>query len=626
MEQNLLWKRLGSMSSRELTVLASELRRIITETVAANGGHLSSNLGTVELTIALYRVFDPESDYIIWDTGHQAYAHKLLTGRYDSFHSLRRMNGISGFLRRSESPFDVFGAGHVGTAIAAGLGIEAALQKGSERSVVAVVGDGAMTSGNSLEALNQIDHLKSSIKVVLNDNGMSISKNVGRLSSVLNEMRLKRLYRSIKGDVKDTLELMRLDGVESVISRIKTGLKQTILGANLFEDMGLNYIGPVDGHDIKELESVFAAVKDFAEPFLVHVVTNKGRGVDYAERDSITFHSIGSFDPETGDIHASNQISYSEVFGETMKAIAEKDSRVCGITAAMPDGTGLSVMSRKFPERVHDLGITEQLCATYAAGMATQGMKPVFAVYSTFLQRAFDQVIHDICIQRLPVLFCVDRAGIVGNDGPTHNGVFDIAFLSMTPNMTVLCPSSLQDLADTLYTLLLCEELKGPIAVRYPRCQESGDAASIVSMMKRINLHRWQKLVGGRGIAVLATGSMVAPAVKAGTDEEAAVFDCRSVKPLDEQTLLSLARNFDAIVTIEEGILHGGFGSSVTMALNEIAYEGIVRNIGIDDCFSDHGSRNEILSLLSLDYTGLRRQIRKIRGELCAHNHRIRKD
>ncbi len=624
MAESPLFKRLGSLSRRELTVLASELRRIVTDTVARNGGHLSSNLGTVELTIALYRVFDPGRDIVIWDTGHQAYTHKLLTGRYDRFSTLRQYGGISGFLRRSESPFDVFGAGHVGTAIAAALGIEGALDKNEERSVVAVIGDGAMTAGSSLEALNQVEQVGSRIKIVLNDNGMSIGKNVGRLSSVLSDLRLKRLYRSLKGDVKETLETMKLDNIESLLSRLKNGLKQTILGVNIFEDLGLNYIGPIDGHNMKELEAVFGAVKDFDEPFLIHVATTKGFGIEYAEEDSTTFHSIGSFDAETGEPKQSDSVSYSMVFGETMKSIAEKDSRVHVITAAMPDGTGLRGFLEKYPTRTHDLGITEQLCATYAAGMATMGHKAVFAVYSTFLQRAFDQVIHDICLQDLPVILCIDRAGIVGNDGPTHNGIFDIAFLSMIPNMRVLCPSSLQDLADTLYTVLLCDQLKGPVAIRYPKCSEKADPQSIISMMKRVNLQRWCGLKHGEGVAILATGSMVTPSLRVADEERMALYDCRNIKPLDESSLADIAAHFDAVVTVEEGILHGGFGSAVNRMLNDMEYRGIVRNIGIEDRFSDHGSRSEVLSSLALDYPGLRRQIRKIRGELCAHNHRIR--
>ncbi|MCD6159989.1 MAG: 1-deoxy-D-xylulose-5-phosphate synthase [Kosmotoga sp.] len=627
--QEPLFKKIKNYSYQELKIFAGEIRDYIKSVVAKNTGHLSSNLGTVEFTLALYRVFDPDEDIIIWDTGHQAYTHKLLTGRYNEFETLRQKGGISGFLKREESEYDVFGAGHVGTGIPAALGIERALSMANEKkNIVVVIGDGALTSGISLEAINQIKQLGSKLKIVLNDNAMSISKNVGALSITLTDLRLNPVYREIKEDIKGTLETMHMKRLENLLSRIKDGIKHTFLGDNVFEDFGLNYVGPVDGHNIKEMEDIFKTVKEFDEAFLIHVVTQKGKGLEYAEKDPTKFHSVSKIDPETGEkIYNDSLITYSKVFGNVITKLAEKDTRIVAITAAMPDGTGLTEFAQKYPGRFYDLGITEQLCATFAGGLSVKGAKPIFAVYSTFLQRAYDQLIHDIALQKLPVIFAVDRAGIVGHDGATHNGVFDIAYLNTIPNMKILAPSNLQELANIFYSLLLYEELTGPVAVRYPRQSEYGILSEIVENISKINPWKWEKLIEGREkIAILATGSMVQPAREIAAKYGLNMYNCRAIKPLDINALDMILKDNKLIVTIEEGIRLGGFGSSVMLYASSKNYNGRFHIMGIDDKFSEHGSRMEILKDHGLDFEGIESTIKKLRGEMNAYNYGIRKD
>ncbi|ACR80789.1 MULTISPECIES: 1-deoxy-D-xylulose-5-phosphate synthase [Kosmotoga] len=623
-----LYKKIKGYSYPELEILAEEFRNYIANVVSKNTGHLASNLGTIELTFALYRVFDPEKDIIIWDTGHQAYSHKLLTGRFKAFKTLRQRHGISGFTKRDESKYDVFGAGHVGTAIPAALGIEQALKlRNEKRNIVVVVGDGALTSGISLEALNQIRELSSKIKIVVNDNGMSISRNVGSLSTKLNEFRLNPIYRELKEDLKSALETMRLSKIENILSKLKSGVKHSLLGGNIFEDLGLNYIGPINGHNIREMEGLFKMVKNFDEPFLIHVVTKKGAGLDYAEKDPTTFHSVSRIDPETGQkITQTNMVSYSRVFGSVLAKLGELDPRIVAVTAAMPDGTGLAEFARKFPERFFDLGITEQLCTTFAAGIATKNLKPVFAVYSTFLQRSFDQLIHDVALQRLPVVFAIDRAGIVGRDGPTHNGIFDIAYLSMIPNMRVLAPSNLQELANIVCTILSDEEISGPIAIRYPRQSEIANLEEILNSMMKINVWKWEKLFDGKEVAILAVGSMVSPAKQVAEKHGYTLYNCRSVKPLDEVTLAEVLKKHDLVVCIEEGVKIGGFGSSVMLYASDHGFSTRVVAMGVEDRFSEHGSREEILSELFLDSRGIEKRIFELRGERNANNDRVRKD
>ncbi|MDD3681582.1 MAG: 1-deoxy-D-xylulose-5-phosphate synthase [Mesotoga sp.] len=626
MNEQPLFRRLKDYSYTQLEVLAGEIRDTITRVVSSNTGHLASNLGTVELTIALYRVFDPDEDIIIWDTGHQAYTHKLLTGRFGSFGSLRKKGGISGFLNRKESPYDFFGAGHVGTALPAAMGIEQAENIfRNAKNIVVVAGDGALTSGLALEALNQMKDIGSKIKVVVNDNGMSIGKNVGSLSSSLAELRLNPVYREMKGDLKNALETMRLGSLEQFLSKIKSGLKASILGGNIFEDMGLNYVGPVKGHDFQELEAVFSAVKQLPEPFFVHIVTKKGKGLEYAESNPTRFHSVSRIDPENGEkISRNGELTYSEVFGNVLTELAKKDPSISAITAAMPDGTGLAGFAAKHTARFFDLGITEQLCTTFASGMAAAGTKPVFAVYSTFLQRALDQLIHDVALQDLPVLFAIDRAGIVGQDGATHNGIFDISFLSMIPNMQILAPSSLKELANMIFTLFTEKWMDHPTAIRYPRETELQNIEEIVSNMRKMDPFKWEKVIDGKETAILATGSMVSRSREAALLNGCALFNCRSIKPLDKAALGKIFADYDLIVTVEEGIMSGGFGSNVALEASRQNYNGRIDIIAIEDRFSSHGTREEVLNELGLDARGIENRISKLRGEKNASNYRIR--
>lgn len=604
------------------------MRTYITSTVSSNTGHLASNLGTIELTIALYRVFDPEKDIIIWDTGHQSYTHKLLTGRYESFATLRQKRGISGFPRRIESKFDIFGTGHTGTSIAAALGIEKAMSlKKDARNIIVVIGDGAMTSGMSLEALNQLKSLDSRIRIIMNDNGMSIGKNVGSMASIMSEIRLSTGYRDFKEEFKSVLSSIKLEKLESFLSRIKNSLKHSVLGQNMFEDLGLNYIGPLNGHDIKEMEEFFTAVKEFDEPFFVHVMTHKGQGIDYAENDPTTFHSVSNINPLTGEKASKKAVlSYSEVFGEVMNKLASKDEKIVAITAAMPDGVGLKKFSENYPDRFIDLGITEQMCVTFAGGMATTGYKPVFAVYSTFLQRSLDQLIHDIALQNLPVLFCIDRAGIVGRDGATHNGIFDIAYMNMIPNFKILAPASLKEFGSILYTLLTGGELTAPTAIRYPRTAEKADLVELISSLKLVDLWKWEKLTDGEDGAILATGSMVNIAKDIAIENNFELYNCRSIKPLDIEELDSVLKRHRLVICMEEGIRNGGFGSAVSCYSSDKGYKTRVLSIGIDDVFSEHGSRDEILSDLSLDQDSIKRKLMKLRGESYAYNNGVWED
>ncbi len=624
-----LFKKLKNYSYTELNALADNFRDYIINVISKNTGHLASNLGTIELTIALYKIFDPSKDIIIWDTGHQAYTHKLLTGRYHSFKTLRQKDGISGFVKRNESTYDIFGAGHVGTGIPVALGIEKALEMDRDyRKIVVVVGDGALTSGSSLEALNQMNELNSKIVLVINDNGMSISKNVGSLSSKLDELRLNPFYREMKEEIRESLETMKLKGVEHLLSNLKSGIKHAMLGRNIFEDFGLNYLGPVDGNKIKDLVELFELVKKFDEPFVIHAVTKKGRGLGYAEEKPDAYHSMSKFDPETGmNIKDHNFVSYSEIFGKTLKQLAKNDRRIVGITAAMPDGTGMNFFAKEFPGRFYDLGITEQLCTNFGAGLATRGFRPVFAVYSTFLQRAYDQIIHDVALQKLPIIFVIDRAGIVGHDGPTHNGIFDISYLNAVPNIKLFAPSGLQELSDMLYSILNEERLEGPVFIRYPRETKKGEPDTIINEMKKIDVFRWNRINEASEkyeTVVLAVGSMVDRVLPVCKKHDISMYNCRAIKPLDAKTLDDIAKNYSQIITIEEGTRLGGFGNAVMNYLNDCGIGISVKNIGIDDKFSEQGTREEVLKDLSLDCDSLERRILELRGEFRVNNNRVR--
>jgi 1-deoxy-D-xylulose-5-phosphate synthase len=591
--------KIRKMSYKELKVFAKQIREYIIDVISKNGGHLASNLGTVELTLALYRVFDPFQDYIIWDTGHQTYTHKLLTGRWELFTTIRKLNGISGYTNIYESQADRFGAGHVGTSIAAALGIEQALRlEGKEANVVVVIGDGALTSGEALEALNQIKTLDSKIKIIINNNSMSISKNVGALSNFFDRLRTSKIYTEMKNVIKRTVR----GSLEEELKRLKEALKVSITGDDFFEALSIKHLGPVNGHNLKELEDVFRRIKDYDYPVAVTVNTIKGKGFHLSEWNPEDYHSAGKFDTSSGEfLKSPGFISYSEAFGKTLSKIAEKDEKVVAITAAMVKGTGLSEFAVNFPDRFFDLGITEQTCVTFAGGLARVGYKPVFAVYSTFLQRGFDQLIHDIALQNLPVIFAIDRAGLVGEDGPTHHGVFDISYLRMIPNMKIYAPRDIQDLINTLWTLFKFP-LEGPVAIRYPRDSELGDFNEFYDKIKVIDLSKWEILNEGSKVAIIATGTITRNALNVAIKNGWTLVFARNIKPLDHETLQEIFKTHKYVFTVEEGALIGGFGES----LNKY---GDVKNIGIPDKFISHGSRKELLKLVDLDENGIEKQI-----------------
>jgi len=598
---------LRKLKRSDLPKLASEIRSLIMEVVSKNGGHLAPNLGVVELTIALHYVFDAPRDRIVWDVGHQSYTHKILTGRRDSFRTLRMKDGISGFPRRDESRYDPFGTGHSSTSISASLGLAVARDmKGESHRVIAVIGDGGLTAGLAFEGLNQAGHLKKDMIVVLNDNEMSISENVGALSEYLVKITTTPIYNKIKDDVWELLgKLPR--GLSSrardAARRIAEGLKNLAVPSVLFEELGFRYVGPLDGHNIDELLGAFRSVKRLKGPILVHVLTQKGRGYIHAEEDPTTFHGLGSFDLETGLPKSSGGApDYTEVFGETLTELAVTDKRVVAITAAMPEGTGLRVFADRIPERFFDVGIAEQHAVTFASGLALAGLKPVVAIYSTFLQRAFDQVLHDVCLQRSPVVFCMDRSGVVGRDGPTHHGAFDLSYLRLIPNMVIMAPGDENELRDMILTALSYEE--GPIAIRYPK--GAGTGVEPKGGIDVLPIGEAQVLRQGKDISLFAIGSMVYPALAAAdilkkSGISASVVDARFVQPIDEKTLTSLYRKTGKIVTVEENVLRGGFGSGVLEVLERHGQkECEVLRLGLPDRFLEQASRDKLLESCGL--------------------------
>ncbi|ACJ74977.1 dxs 1-deoxy-D-xylulose-5-phosphate synthase [Thermosipho africanus TCF52B] len=590
------------MDYDELENFAEHIREYIIDVISKNGGHLASNLGVVELTLALYRVYNPYEDFIIWDTGHQTYTHKLLTGRWDLFSTIRKFNGLSGYTNIFESYVDRFGAGHVGTAISAALGIEQALRlNNSSANVVVVIGDGALTSGQSLEALNQIKTLNSKIKIIINNNSMSISKNVGALSHLFDKLRSSKVYLETKKTLKKSMSFE----LKNELKRIRDAIKVSISGEDFFEGLGLKHFGPVDGHNLKELEDELKRIKDYDYPTILTVNTVKGKGFENSEVNPESFHSAGKFDVSSGVfIKSKGIISYSEAFGKMLTKIAEKDEKVVAITAAMKSGTGLNEFAKRFPERFFDLGITEQMCVTFAGGMSTLGFKPVFAVYSTFLQRGFDQIIHDIALQNLPVIFAIDRAGVVGEDGPTHHGVFDIAYLKMIPNMKIYAPMDIQDLLNIMHTVFKFN-IDGPVAIRYPRDYEFGKFEELYDKIRLVDLDKWQILNEGKDIAIIATGYPTKSALSVAKRNGWTLVYARSVKPIDKETLSWVFENHEEVFSIEEGVINGGFGESLSRY-------GKIRILGIEDRFVPHGSRKELLKILMLDEEGIENQIKGV--------------
>ena len=593
---------LRRLAPAKLTELAEELRRFLIQSVSTRGGHFAAGLGTVELTIALHYVFNTPYDRLVWDVGHQAYPHKVLTGRRDQLHTIKQDRGLAPFPTRGESEYDTFGVGHSSTSISAALGMAvAAAQRGETRRAVAIIGDGALTAGMAFEALNHAGSRPTDLLIVLNDNDMSISENVGALSNYLARALSGRMYSHLRESGKKVLSQMPT--VWELARRSEEHLKGMVLPGTLFEEMGFNYIGPIDGHDVKALVSTLRNLQKLRGPQFLHVVTRKGKGYGPAEADPIKWHGPGPFDPASGMIfkEASSGPTYSQIFGKWLCEMAERDPSVVGITPAMREGSGLVEFSKRFPERYHDVAIAEQHAVTFAAGLATEGLKPVVAIYSTFLQRAYDQLIHDVALQNLPVIFAVDRAGLVGSDGATHQGSYDLTFLRCIPNMVVMAPADENECRQMLYT---ATTLSSPSAVRYPR--GSGPGVPIAAEMSALPVGRGQVRREGRsGLAMLVFGTLLESARKIAEHLDATLVNMRFVKPLDERLVISLAARHRAIVTIEENAVMGGAGSGVGELL---ASEGVLlplHHIGIPDRFIEHGSRETCLAAAGLDLAGL---------------------
>ncbi len=595
----------------ELKTLAGELRDTIVEVVSQNGGHLASSLGSVELAIALHYVFDSPKDKIIWDVGHQAYAHKLLTGRKDRFPTLRRQGGISGFTRVSESPHDALTTGHSSTSISAGLGMACGKSlKKDKGNVICVIGDGSMTAGLAYEGLNQAGDLQKRMIVILNDNDMSISPNVGALSSFLSRTFSARYMQDFRHSLKEFLKsLPKIGGdLYEFTRKSKDSFKTFVTPGMLFEAFNFEYFGPIDGHRLNHLIEILENIKHMDEPLLLHVLTKKGKGYSYAENNPTYYHGVGCFEVKTGNcIGKSSTIpSYTQVFGETMVEMAASDEKIVAVTAAMPEGTGLVPFSKKYPDRFFDVGIAEQHGVTFAAGLALEGCKPVVAIYSTFLQRAYDQVLHDVCIENLPVVFAIDRGGIVGEDGPTHHGLFDLSYLRSLPNMVVMSPKDENELKRMLVTAV---EHPGPVAVRYPR-----GAALGVEMEKPVQpmeIGKAEVLKEGTDVLILGIGYTVNQSLLASEILEkqgilASVANCRFVKPLDEKRIVELVRAVPRVITVEENVRQGGFGSAVLECLSDAGVTGFcLKRVGIPDAFVEHGPQAMLRKKYGIDAAGI---------------------
>jgi 1-deoxy-D-xylulose-5-phosphate synthase len=597
---------LRRLPAAKLTVLAQELRQFLIQSVATRGGHFAAGLGTVELTIALHYVFNTPDDRLVWDVGHQAYPHKVLTGRRDKLHTIKQDAGLAPFPTRSESEYDTFGVGHSSTSISAALGMAvAAAQRGENRRVVAIIGDGALTAGMAFEALNHAGSLPADLLIVLNDNDMSISENVGALSNYLARALSGKMYSHLRESGKKVLRQMPT--VWELARRSEEHLKGMVLPGTLFEEMGFNYIGPIDGHDVKALVNTLQNLQKLRGPQFLHVVTRKGKGYAPAEADPIKWHGPGPFDPASGMIfkEASSGPTYSQIFGKWLCDMAERDSGIVGITPAMREGSGLVEYSKRFPARYFDVAIAEQHAVTLAAGMAVEGLKPVVAIYSTFLQRAYDQLIHDVALQNLPVVFAVDRAGLVGSDGATHQGSYDLSFLRCIPNMIIMAPADENECRQMLYT---GTTLSSPSVIRYPR--GTGPGVPIAAEMTALPVGQAQLRREGRsGLAILAFGALVDSAQKIAERLDATIVNMRFVKPLDEKLILSIASRHRALITIEENAISGGAGSGVGELLVAAGLQLPMLHIGIPDRFIEHGTRDTCLAHAGLDLAGLTAQV-----------------
>jgi 1-deoxy-D-xylulose-5-phosphate synthase len=597
---------LRQLERRQLPQLAEELRAFLIDTVSRTGGHLASNLGVIELTVALHYVYDTPEDRLVWDVGHQTYPHKILTGRRQAMASLRKQGGIAGFPRRDESPFDAFGTGHSSTSISAALGMAVAAKRAnSPRRCVAIIGDGAMSAGMAFEALNNAGAMDVNLLVILNDNEMSISPPVGALNNYLAKLLSGRLYDRVKRGTEKVLGVT--PPLLELAKRAEEHVKGMVTPGTLFEEFGFNYIGPIDGHDLDVLVTTLSNIRQLEGPQFLHVVTQKGRGYAPAENDPGKYHGVGKFNPVNGEAApAAGQLTYTQVFGDWLVDMAAQDPRLIGITPAMCDGSGLNRFQERFPDRYFDVGIAEQHALTFAAGLACEGLKPVVAIYSTFLQRAYDQLIHDIALQNLPVLLAIDRAGLVGADGPTHAGSFDIANLRCVPNLVVMAPSDENECRRMLTTGYLYD---GPAAVRYPR--GCGPGVAIQPTLEPLALGKGELRRTGKRVAILAFGSMLTPALEAASALDATVANMRFVKPLDTDLVMRLAATHELLVTVEEGVVMGGGGSAVAEVLSAAGMVRALLQLGLPDRFIEHGAPERLLAECGLDAQGIKSAIER---------------
>jgi len=599
------------LSLPQLKQLCTDIREYMVDTISEIGGHFGGGLGTVELTVAIHKVFNTPHDMVVWDTGHQAYPHKILTGRKEALNRIRQFGGISGFLKRAESEYDAFGAGHASTSISAALGMANAKKLTKvDKKVVAVIGDGAMTGGMAYEAMNNSGVLKTDLIVVLNDNNMSIAPNVWQISNYFTEMISHPDYNKFKGQIWDlTGKLDQFgDRMRRIAVRLEQGIKAVVTPGMLFEALGFRYFGPVNGHNLHQTIKIFEQVKELKGPILIHAITQKGKGYKPAENDLQRLHASTPFDKVTGKAYKKSgaPVAYTKIFGNTMVEIIEQNPKVVGITAAMPDGTGLDILKEKIPQNYYDVGIAEEHAVTFAAGLATQGITPVVAIYSTFLQRAFDQIIHDVALQKLHVVFVLDRAGLVGADGPTHHGTFDLAYLRIIPGMVIMAPKDEAELRNMVHTAV--NHCDSPVAVRYPRGSALG--VKLESGFSKIEIGKAEIITHGEDFAILAVGSMVnyaekATAILAENGIKCELINMRFIKPLDTKLLQEIATKFEKIVTIEENSLAGGFGSAVLEYFNDQNYKNDILRIGIPDKFIDHGTQPELHKLIEIDPAGI---------------------
>ena len=599
---------LRRLNINEKKILAQEIREYIIDVVSKNGGHLASNLGIVELTLAIHNVFDLKKDKVVWDVGHQAYVHKILTGRKEQLKTLRKLDGLAGFPKTSESETDCFNTGHSSTSISAAMGMAKARDlKKENHSVIAVIGDGALTGGMALEALNHVGSSRTNMIVILNDNEMSISKNIGGINKLLTRLRAKRRYTVSNQKGRKIIEKIPVIGRLTVkaVKRIKKSIKQLIIPKMYFEEIGFKYLGPVDGHNLEDLEYILSRAKELDEPVLIHVLTKKGKGYKPAEDNPDKFHGTGPFNIETGESTKKKSKDYSKAFGEKLIELAEKNDRIVAITAAMRDGTGLKDFSTKYPERFFDVGIAEQHALTFAAGLAKEGMIPFVPIYSSFYQRAYDQVIHDICIQKIPVIMCVDRAGCVGNDGETHQGLYDMAFFRLIPNITIMAPKDFEELTKMMEFAI---ELKAPVVIRYPR---GGESDIKFDKHEELELGKAEVLKEGQDVTIIGIGKMTAMAMKVANELEkddinAEVINARFLKPLDESKITESISNTKFVITIEDGTEIGGLGSSIKeLIINKKLEDVKIKCFAYPDEFIKHGSVSELEELYGLDYKNI---------------------